>query len=305
MMITNWGLFAGLIALVLFLDLGVFRRHAHTISIREALVWSAIWISLSLAFNTWIYFELGRPAAVAFLTGYIVEKSLSVDNLFVFIVIFTFFAVPGKLQHRVLFWGIIGALITRGILIALGITLIQRFHWLTYVFGAFLIFTGIKATFSKEKRMEPERNPIIRLLNRILPVSKYYDEGKFFVKEGRHILATPLFVVLLVIEITDVLFALDSIPAILAITLDPFIVYSSNVFAILGLRALFFALAGVMQLFEYLQYGVSMVLVVVGVKMIVGSTFHIPDYVMLMAVGGILLSSIVVSLVKAKLHPES
>lgn len=252
---------------MLALDLGVFHRKAHVVKIKEALIWSAVWIALALLFNVGVYYWRGPQTALEFLTGYLLEKSLSVDNVFVFLLIFSYFRVPALCQHKVLFWGILGALIMRTVFIAAGIRLIQQFHWVIYVFGAFLIFTGIKMALQKDKEIYPEKNPVIKLFRRLMPVTQDHDEeSRFFVRKAGRLHATPLFVALLVVETTDVIFAVDSIPAILAITRDPFIVYTSNVFAILGLRALYFALAGIMPMFHYLHYGLSAILVFVGVK---------------------------------------
>lgn len=291
-----WVAFNIFVIIMLALDLGVFHRRAHVIKVKEALGWSAFWIALSLLFNLGIYFWRGPETALTFLAGYLIEKSLSVDNIFVFILILSYFGVAAMYQHKVLFWGILGALIMRAIFIAAGITLIRNFHWIIYIFGAFLIFTGAKMSFQKEKEIHPENNPILRLFRRFMPISDKYVDGKFFVKKGSRYMATPLFVVLLVVETTDVLFAVDSIPAVFAITLDPFIVYTSNVFAILGLRALYFALAGIMQLFHYLQYGLSMILVFVGAKMIISNFYHIPIGVALGTIAAILAISVLASL---------
>lgn len=282
---------------MLALDLGVFHRKAHVVKIKEALIWSAVWITLALLFNLGIYFWRGEVAALEFLTGYLLEKSLSVDNVFVFLLIFSYFRVPALCQHKVLFWGILGALIMRAVFIAAGITLIQQFHWVIYLFGAFLIFTGIKMALQKDKEIHPEKNPAIRLFRRLMPVTKDYDEkNRFFVRQAGRLQATPLFVALLVVETTDVIFAVDSIPAILAITQDPFIVYTSNVVAILGLRALFFALAGIMNLFHYVHYGLSLILVFIGFKMLLADIYKTPIPIALSVVAGILVISVVASL---------
>ena len=298
--ILIWVGFNLFVVLMLALDLGVFQRRAHEIKIKEALLWSGIWITLALLFNLGIYFWRGPETALEFLTGYLIEKSLSVDNLFVFLLIFSYFDVPPLYQHKVLFWGILGALIMRAIFIVAGITLIQTFHWVLYVFGAFLILTGIKMAFQKGRKIHPEKNPVTRLFRRWMPVSDQYEGDQFLIRKGGRYLFTPLFIVLLVIETTDVLFAVDSIPAILAITLDPFIVYTSNVFAILGLRALYFALAGLMRLFHYLHYGLSAILVLVGVKMLLADIYKIPIEIALGLIAGILLTSIVASVVKPR-----
>ncbi len=270
-----WILFNAFVLLMLALDLGVFNRKAHEVKMKEALIWSGVWIVLALSFNLWLYFNYTPPegytaadSALQFLTGYVIEKSLSVDNIFVFVLIFSFFKVPAMYQHKVLFWGIIGALVMRVIFIFAGVALINQFAWIIYVFGAFLIFTGIKLVTQKDKELHPEKNPVLKLFKRFFRVSENYDGGKFFTIQNSRKVATPLFVVLIMIETTDLIFAVDSIPAILAVTQDPFIVYSSNVFAILGLRSLYFALAGLVKLFHYLHYGLAAILVLVGTKMI-------------------------------------
>jgi tellurite resistance protein TerC len=281
---------------MLALDLGVFHRKAHVIKIKEALVWSGVWITLALLFNLGIYLWRGQETALEFLAGYLIEKSLSVDNIFVFLLIFSYFGVPPLYQHKVLFWGILGALIMRAVFIATGITLIEKFHWTIYLFGAILVLTGVKMALQKDRKIQPERNPVIRLFRRCVPVTEDYAQDKFFIKRAGRYLATPLFIVLIVVETTDVIFAVDSIPAILAITLDPFIVYTSNVFAILGLRALYFALSGVMELFHHLHYGLSVVLVFVGIKMLLTDLYKIPVSIALSVVAGILLVSVMASI---------
>jgi len=288
------------VVVMLVLDLGVFHRKAHVIRIKEALIWSAVWVSLALLFNIGVFFWFGSEKALLFLTGYLIEESLSVDNLFVFMVIFSYFKVPPIYQHRVLFWGILGALIMRAVFIFTGVTLITKFHWLIYIFGAFLIVTGIRMIFQAETEVHPERNPVLKLFRKFMPVSGSYQNGKFFIKQAGKTLATPLFVVLLVVETSDVMFALDSIPAIFAITLDPFIVYSSNIFAILGLRSLYFALAGIMGLFQYLHYGLSAILIFVGIKMMIAEFYKMPVGIALGVVAAILLISILVSVWRSK-----
>ncbi len=285
---------------MLALDLGVFHRKAHEIHFKEAIALSAVWIMLAGIFNLLIYFWKGEQVALQFLAGYVIEKSLSVDNIFVFLLIFSYFKVSGKYQHEVLFWGILGALAFRAIFIAAGVVLIEKFHWMIYIFGAFLIFTGIKMAFEKDKEIHPEKNPVLKFFKKIMPVTPEYVDGKFFVKQAGKWFATPLFVVLLIVETTDIIFAVDSIPAILAVTKDPFIVYSSNVFAILGLRALFFALAGFMKLFHHLHYGLSFVLIFVGAKMLISEYFKIPIVISLCVILGALALSIVASLVWPK-----
>ena len=285
---------------MLALDLGVFHRKAHEVQIKEALGWTAFWITLALLFNLGIYFWRGPEPALEFLTGYLIEKALSVDNIFVFLLIFSYFDVPLLYQHKVLFWGILGALIMRALFIVMGITLIQNVHWVIYIFGGFLILTGIKIALQKEKEIRPERNPVLRIFREFMPVSERYENGKFFLKKEGRYLATPLFIVLLVVETTDIVFAVDSIPAILAITLDSFIVYTSNVFAILGLRALYFALAGLMQLFHRLHYGLAAILVFVGIKMLLADIYKIPIGVALGVVASLLLVSVIASVVQRR-----
>jgi tellurite resistance protein TerC len=284
---------------MLVLDLGVFHRRAHTVKFREALAWSVAWIALAAIFAVVVFFWHGRTPALEFVTGYVIELSLSVDNLFVFLLIFRFFQVPAIHQHKVLFWGILGALIMRAIFIAAGVSLIERFHWIIYVFGAFLIYSGIKLFFQKEAEIHPEKNPVLRLFRRLVPVTEDYVGDKFFVRNPG-LYATPLFVVLLVVETTDLLFAVDSIPAILAITRDAFIVYTSNVFAILGLRSMYFALAGMMEMFRYLHYGLSLVLVFVGAKMLLSHYLEIPTPVALAAVASVLAISVIASMANPK-----
>jgi tellurite resistance protein TerC len=290
-----WILFNLFVLAMLVLDLGVFHRRAHTVKFREALAWSVAWIALAAIFAVVIFFWHGRTPALEFVTGYVIELSLSVDNLFVFLLIFRFFQVPAIHQHKVLFWGILGALIMRAIFIAAGVTLIEKFHWIIYAFGAFLVYSGIKLFFQNEAEIHPEKNPVLRLFRRWVPVTKDYVDNKFFVRSPG-LYATPLFVVLLVVETTDLLFAVDSIPAILAITRDAFIVYTSNVFAILGLRSMYFALAGMMEMFRYLHYGLSLVLVFVGAKMLVSHYLEIPTPVALAAVAGVLAISVIASM---------
>ncbi len=284
---------------MLVLDLGVFHRRAHTVKFREALAWSVAWIALAAIFAVVVFFWHGRTPALEFVTGYVIELSLSVDNLFVFLLIFRFFQVPAIHQHKVLFWGILGALIMRAIFIAAGVSLIERFHWIIYVFGAFLIYSGIKLFFQKEAEIHPEKNPVLRLFRRLVPVTEDYVGDKFFVRNPG-LYATPLFVVLLVVETTDLLFAVDSIPAILAITRDAFIVYTSNVFAILGLRSMYFALAGMMEMFRYLHYGLSLVLVFVGAKMLLSHYLEIPTPIALAAVASVLAISVLASMANPK-----
>jgi tellurite resistance protein TerC len=298
MVITTgiWFGFIAFIILMLILDLGVFHRKTHEIKIKEALIWSAVWISMALIFNYVIYLFMGRDKALEFLTGYLIEKSLSIDNLFVFIMLFTFFNINPKYQHKVLFWGILGALFLRAVFIFTGVALINKFHWIIYVFGAFLVLTGIKMLYHKDEKIEPDKNPLVRLFKRFLPVSEKMHEGKFFVTINSKIFATPLFIALLVVEFTDLIFAVDSIPAILAISNDTFIIFTSNVFAILGLRALYFALAGITKYFYYIKYGLSAILVFVGVKMVIAGFYKIPIVYSLLTILGILLISVLISI---------
>ncbi len=280
---------------MLVLDLTVFHRSAHVIKFKEAIWWSVFWISLAAVFAVIVYYWRGKPTSLEFVTGYLIEESLSVDNLFVFLLIFKYFHVPSHFQHKVLFWGIIGALVMRFVFIFAGVTLINRFNWINYIFGAFLVYTGFKLFRQTESEVHPDQNPILRAFRKFVPVTKDYVGGKFFVRQ-RGLYATPLFLVLLVIETTDVVFAADSIPAVLAITRDPFIVYTSNVFAILGLRSLYFALAGMMELFHYLHYGLAVILSFIGMKMLLSNYYHLPTSVALGVVGGVLALSVIASL---------
>jgi tellurite resistance protein TerC len=292
---------AGVLA-VLAVDLGIFNKKAHKISVKEAAIWSSIWITLSLAFAGVIYRLHGPKSALEFVTGYLIEYSLSIDNIFVIVLIFSYFRIPEKYQHRVLFWGIIGALLMRGSMIGAGAILIQRFHWIIYVFGAFLIFTGIRMAMQDESDIEPEANPVLRLVRRLLPVTHDYRGQSFFVKEApkrgdaARIMATPLFVVLVLVETTDLIFAVDSIPAIFAVTQDPFLVYTSNVCAILGLRSLYFLLAGVIHTFRFLKFGVAAVLTFVGAKMLLGSVYEIPIHISLVVIVVLLAASVIASM---------
>ncbi|HYG98982.1 MAG TPA: TerC family protein [Terriglobales bacterium] len=288
---------------MLAIDLGVLNRKAHVVQFREALTWTGVWIALATSFAIGVYFWRGRPVALEFTTGYLVELALSVDNLFVFLLVFRFFKVPGQFQHKVLFWGILGALVMRGIFIYAGVALIHRFHWIIYVFGAFLIYTGIKLALQKETEVHPENNPVIRWFRKVMPVTHDYVGGKFFTRSQMGLCATPLFLVLLVVETTDVLFAADSIPAILAITRDSFIVYTSNVFAIMGLRSMYFALAGMMDIFHHLHYGLSAILTFIGVKMLISTFFIVPTGWALGIVAAVLALSVVASLVFPKKQP--
>lgn len=293
-----WIGFNAFVVLMLALDLGVFHRKAHEVGFKEAMTWSGIWISLALMFNLGIYYYFGKVKAVEFLTGYIIEKSLSVDNIFVFVLIFSSFAVPAKYQHRVLFWGIIGALIMRAVFIFAGVALINKFHWIIYVFGVFLLYTGIKIAINKGTKINVENNRLLNLFRRYFPVTKEYHGSKFITRIEGKTWATPLMMVLILVETTDLIFAVDSIPAILAITNDPFIVYTSNVFAILGLRSLYFALAGILKYFHYLHYGLAAILVFVGIKMLITDFYKFDPFISLGIIGFILLTSIVMSIWK-------
>jgi tellurite resistance protein TerC len=296
-----WVGFNALVLLLLVLDLKVFHRHAHEVKAKEAAIWSVVWITLSLLFNLFIYYEFGAAKATEFLTGYLIEKSLSVDNLFVFVLIFGYFNVPARFQHRILFWGILGALVMRASLILIGSFLITQFAWIIYLFGAFLVYTGIRMALEDEVKVEIESNPIIKLLRRWFPVTESYEGQKFMVKKENRWTMTPMLVVLMLIESTDLVFALDSIPAIFAITKDSFIVYTSNIFAILGLRALYFLLANVVDKFHLLKYGLAIVLAFVGVKMLITYfDIHIDTILSLGVVGAVLTTTIVLSLVFPK-----
>jgi len=302
-----WAGFLTFIAAMLALDLGVFNRKSHVVTLKEALAWCAVWFSLAMAFNLLISFKLGSQAGMEFFTGYIVELCLSVDNVFVFIVIFQYFRVEPRYQHRVLFWGIVGAVLMRAIFIFAGITLINTFHWIIYIFGAFLVYTGIKLALpKKEDGFEPEKNPLVKLARKFLPVTPDFHGGHFFVRPHGKLHATPLFLVLLVVETTDVMFALDSIPAVIAITRNEFIVFTSNIFAILGLRSLYFAVSGVMQLFRYLNIGLAVILVFVGFKMIVSSWVKVEIHISLGIIGSVLAASILASvLIPTQRKPKS
>jgi tellurite resistance protein TerC len=299
-----WVIFNAGILVLLILDLVVFHRKAKVIGVKEALGWSAFWVGLAIGFGIFVWQWLGSAKALEFYTGYLIEESLSVDNLFVFLMIFQYFRVPREHQHKVLFWGILGALVLRGCFILAGVALIQKFHWIVYLFGAFLIYTGYKMWGGEEKEIQPEKNPVLQFVRRTFPVTHDYEGDRFTIVKGGRRYLTPLLIVLLVVESTDVLFAADSIPAILAISHDPFIVYTSNVFAILGLRSLFFALAGLMETFRYLHYGLSAILVFVGAKMIISGFFHMPVEVALGVVAVILGGSMVASLLPQKQRPK-
>jgi len=294
--VFGWTTFNLFLIAMIVLDLVVFRRRSHEVSMRESLGWTAVWVSLAMFFCLGIYHFHGHVRALHFLTAYLIEESLSVDNLFVFLLLFSYFNVPAKYQYKVLHWGILGALVFRAIFILSGIALIERFHWLIYVFGLILIVSGVNMARGKEMKVEPEKNPVLRLFRRFVPVADSYDGGRFVTRRSGRWLATPLLVVLVVIETTDILFAVDSVPAVLAITRDPFIVYTSNAFAIMGLRALYFTLAGLMRIFHFLHYGLSGILMFVGLKMVLSDIVNVPIVVSLGVVAGMLGISVIASL---------
>jgi tellurite resistance protein TerC len=302
-----WPIFIGVFVVALVLDLFVFQRKAHVIPVKEALKLVGFWVALAAVFNGIIYISLGHEKGMMFTTAYLVEYSLSIDNLFVFLAIFTYFAVPREAQRKVLLWGIIGAIVFRGIFIFLGISLISRFHFLVYILGAFLIYTAIKLATQKEKEIEPERNPIVKISRKIMRVTPEYDGASFFKRENGLLFVTPLLVVLIAIETMDIMFAVDSVPAVLGVTLDPIIVYSSNIFAILGLRALFFALAGLFYLFRFLSTGVCFVLGFVGIKMLLGllpDIFHVEFEMPVLVSLGVIVAILAVSIILSLIFPK-
>lgn len=306
MNISFWIIFNAAILLLLFLDLAVFNRGGRVIPFKKALLSTFCWIALALAFAGLIHYWMGATKAVEFVTGYLIEESLSVDNLFVFILLFQYFKVPAEQERTVLFWGILGALVMRGGFILAGVALVRRFHWILYLFGAFLVYTGFKLMRGgEEEQVDPSRNVVLRLARRLVPISESYAGNKFFLRREGSTYATPLFIVLLVVETTDILFATDSIPAILAISHDPFIVYTSNVFAILGLRSIFFALSGLMKLFEYLNYGLAVVLMFIGVKMLISAKYQIPTWIALLVIALVLGVSVLASVLYPKKSTES
>jgi len=295
--ILLWVGFNVFVLLMLALDLGVFHRKAHEVKFKEAIIWTAVWITLALIFNAGLWYYFGEVKAIEFLTGYIVEKSLSVDNIFVFVLIFTSFQVPSIYQHKVLFWGVLGALVMRIIFIFAGVALITKFHWIIYVFGIFLVLTGIKIARDKGTKINIENSPVLKFIRKFIPVTSDYYNSKFLLRLNSKLHATPLLLVLILVETTDLIFAVDSIPAILAITKDPFIVYTSNVFAILGLRSLYFALAGSLKYFTYLHYGLALILVFVGIKMLISDFHKLNPFVSLGIIGVILAGSIAASFI--------
>ncbi len=311
-----WSAFAVVVAVMLALDLGVFHRKAHAVKPREALIWSIVWVSLAACFAGALWKLDGHQTAIEFTAGYVVEQALSVDNLFVFLLLFSYFKVPESLQHRVLFWGIIGALVMRAMMIGAGAVLLERFHWIIYLFGAFLVFTGIKMLVAGEDEMEPERNPVLKLVRRLVPVTDHFEGDRFFTRAAwgpdriSRLVATPLFVVLVLVETTDLLFAVDSIPAVFGVTRDPFVVYTSNVFAILGLRSLYFLLSAVVHKFWLLKPALSLVLLFVGSKMLLSTIYHVPTGISLLVIVAILGGAVVFSLlfpraVSADEHTEA
>ncbi len=296
-----WGGFNLFVLALLALDLGVVHRHASALSIREAAVWTMVWVALALAFNAGLWLLAGPQKALEFCAGYVLEKSLSVDNLFVFALVFSYFGVALKYQHKVLFWGIIGALLMRGMMIGLGTALIHRFSWILYVFGAFLVLTGLRLAFRKRVEMKPDQGLIVRVFRRVLPIRQSSDEGRFFMREGGRVFATPLLLVLVCVEVTDLMFATDSIPAIFAVTQDPFVIYTSNVFAVLGLRSLYFVLAALIPLFHYLKPALSVVLAFVGTKMLLAQTpWKVGTLAALIVVASVLSIAILASVIRAK-----
>ena len=288
------------ILLLLGVDLGVFHKKVHAISVKEAVIWSIVWIVLALVFNAGVFLFAGSAKGLEFLTGYLIERALSFDNIFVFVVIFSYFGVPAQYQHKALFWGVLGALITRSLFIAAGTALITKFEWVLYIFGVILVVSGWKIMFQKGTQVHPEKNVFIRLARKLFPVTHAHEFSKFVVRDAGKVFITPLFLVLITIETTDVMFALDSIPAVFGVTRDPFIVYSSNVFAILGLRATYFLLAGIMDTFYYLSYGLSIILIFIGVKMLLEAVYPVPTTIALLVVVGILIVAVIASLVRNK-----
>jgi tellurite resistance protein TerC len=295
-----WIVFGAVVLGMMVLDLGVLHRNSHEVKVREALTWSGVWIGLAIGFMVLVHFWRGPATALEFLTCYLIEESLSVDNLFVFLIVFKYFHVPARYHHKALFWGILGAVAMRAAFIGLGVAVIQRFAWLVYVLGALLVVTGVRLWAEHGRELDPGKNPVLRLFCRFFPVTEQFEGERFFVRRAGRLMATPLFVVLLVIETTDVVFAIDSVPAALAISLDPFVVYTANVFAILGLRSLYFALAGIMPMFKFLHYGLSIILVFTGLKMIVSHWVPIPIGVALGVVGGVLSISVIASVIHAR-----
>lgn len=301
MNLLPWIFFNLFVIAMMAIDLGIFHRRSHTVGVKESLKWTAVWIGLALIFCAGVYWVRGPHKALEFLTGYLIEESLSVDNLFVFLVIFNYFCVPHEYQHKILFWGIIGVLILRAFFVIVGIALIHQFHWMIYAFGALLMFTAIRLAMEKDKKMECHQNPMVKFFKRVMPVLDNFEGDKFFVKKNGKWFATPLVLVLIVVETTDVIFAVDSIPAVFAVSLDPFIVYTSNVFAVLGLRSLYFALSGLMQKFYHLHYGLAFILLFVGTKMLISGFFKIPIAIAL----GVIVLALAVSVALSLVFPAS
>ncbi len=296
----EWLIFGAVVFTALFLDLFVFHRNPHKISLKEALLLSAFWIALGLAFGVFVYFDRGYDRAVEYFTGYLLEKALSLDNIFVFILIFSYFKIPEEYRHKVLFWGVLGAIVFRAIFIFAGLELIKHFHWVVYIFGVILIVSAIKLLTTEEKEFHPEQTLVYRIAKRLIPLKPHNGDGRFFIKEGGRLYATPMFLALVLVESSDIMFAIDSVPAILAISKDPFVVYTSNIFAILGLRSLYFAAAGILPLFHYLHYGLSFILGFIGVKMLLSEFYKIPVEVSLLLIGSAIFLSVVASLVVKK-----
>jgi tellurite resistance protein TerC len=299
-----YGAFTLFVLAMLAVDLGVFNRKAHVVSLREAVIWSIVWTVLALLFNAWVWWYEGSTKALEFLTGYLIERALSFDNIFVFVIIFSYFAVPQHLHHRALFWGVIGALITRALFIAAGAALISRFEWILYLFGVILVVSGWKMFTQQDVEVHPDRNIFIRLARTLFPVTSGYDSGGFVSRIDGRLAITPLFLVLLTIETTDVVFAVDSIPAVFGVTQDPFIVYTSNIFAILGLRATYFLLAGIMDTFHYLSHGLSAILIFIGLKMLLADFVHVPIALSLLVVAVVLTVSVIASLLHRRAHAK-
>ncbi|MCS6998904.1 MAG: TerC family protein [Aquificaceae bacterium] len=293
----SWLIFGAVVIIALFLDLFVFHRNPHKISLKEALMLSAFWIAVGVAFGAYVYYTKGYERGVEYMTGYLLEKALSLDNIFVFILIFSYFKVPEEYRHKVLFWGVFGAILFRAIFIFAGLELLKHFHWMIYIFGLILIVSAIKLLTTEEKEFHPEHTLVYRVAKRLIPMRPHYADGKFFLKEGGKLFATPMFLALLFVESSDIMFAIDSVPAILAVSKDPFVVYTSNIFAILGLRSLYFAAAGILPLFHYLHYGLSFILGFIGVKMLLSDFYKIPVEVSLLLIGSAIFVSVAASLI--------
>lgn len=303
--ITLWTSFCVIMAVMFAIDMGIFNRKSHEIGFREAAGWTCTWVLLAIAFNFWIYFEMGPDKALEFFTGYIIEESLSVDNLFVFIMIFSYFHISRSHQSKILKWGILGALVMRAVVIFAGIGLIERFHWLLYIFGVILVITGFKMAFGKEEKIEPEKNLLVRIVRRFMPITRRVRDDRFFIRKKGITAATPLFLTLLVVESSDLVFAIDSIPAVISVTRDPFIVYTSNVFAIMGLRSMFYLLANVMEMFVYLKLGISFILAFVGVKMLLVDVWHVPIHFSLGVIVGALTIAVLTSVTIGRHHKQN